>query len=91
MLKYNQENVKCIFESNKYKYAIMAIYIIILFGFIALNIMVYNKLIAKARARFTDWNKIEDEKNKKLMAAITAKLNNEQQPNSDNNVTPDMG
>ena len=63
----------------------MAIYLIILFGFIGLNIVVYNKLVIKARDRFSEWETIEAQKNAKLTAAIDAKLE------AQDNVTPDMG
>ena len=85
MLRYTQENLKCAFEGYKYKYAVMAIYIIILFGFIGLNIMVYNKIVIRARDRFSEWDKIEADKNAKLVAAITKKLE------AEDNTTPDMG
>ena len=88
MLRYTQENLKCTFEGNKYKYAIIAIYLLILFGFIALNILVYNNLVSRARDRFSEWTKIENKKNTALMTAITAKLAKERKPGDD--VTPDV-
>jgi|688.fasta_scaffold43458_8 hypothetical protein len=89
MLRNSQENLKCVFEGNKYKYVIIAIYVLILLGFIGLNIIVYNKLVAKARDRFSAWGNIENNKNNMLMAAINNRLNGDQQTND--NTTPDIG
>ena len=82
----NQENMKCIFQAYQYKYIVIIIFILILFGFIYLNIMVYNKLVYQAKDRFSEWTKIEAEKNDKLLRAINKKLTS----HTEDDITPDI-